>query len=572
MTRNALRSLGIATLLASCSALIDPDPGRLGGGDGSVGQLDGGPRADGATCPSSCDDDVACTTDSCEGARCTHTPNDAACGDGERCNPVLGCVPFECTRDEECSDGRFCNGEERCDPATSSDATGCVAGAPPSCTDGATCTNDRCDEARDECVFEPDHGACSDAFPCTSDTCDPAATDDPSGCAHTPNDAACEADFCTTGGTCDAASGCVGGAPRDCSDGDPCTADSCDSSAAACVNTLRDDDGDGASAARVTIPGMIVSCGGSDCDDSDPNVHPGATEVCDGTDNDCDGMTDEGCAPAPDDCATAQALALTGAGSVTVEGQIERFTDNYQTNTICGAQPGGRDAVYSLEIPSGTWDVTIDTIGSAIDTVLGVGVGNSCGSSVLRQICNDDYNNPSGRGNTASRVWVHRVSSPTIGARTRLYILVDTYDDRATSGRFQLNVTLEDAHADRCPTSGSTPLDISGGGAVLGFQTNFTGGHRASCERNFDPEAVFFLRGPTSGRVSFRAYSNDFVPDIYLRAGGCSGGSELACDNGTHVGGGTYRASIAGSIAPGNPYYFFVDGGRTDYVLFFEPY
>src|SRR5690606_21538717 len=83
------------------------------------------------------------------------------------------------------------------------------------------------------------------------------------------------------------------------------------------------------------------------------------------------------------------------------------------------------------------------------------------------------------------------VSSPTIGARTRLYILVDTYDDRATSGRFQLNVTLEDAHADRCPTSSSTPLDISGGGAVLGFQTNFTGGHRASCERNFDPEAVF---------------------------------------------------------------------------------
>lgn len=32
----------------------------------------------------------------------------------------------------------------------------------------------------------------------------------------------------------------------------------------------------------------------SDCDDSDPWTHPGATEVCDGRDNDCDGLVDEG--------------------------------------------------------------------------------------------------------------------------------------------------------------------------------------------------------------------------------------------------------------------------------------
>jgi hypothetical protein len=35
------------------------------------------------------------------------------------------------------------------------------------------------------------------------------------------------------------------------------------------------------------------SCGGNDCNDSDPSINPGAIEVCDdGVDNDCDGLTD----------------------------------------------------------------------------------------------------------------------------------------------------------------------------------------------------------------------------------------------------------------------------------------
>ncbi len=38
---------------------------------------------------------------------------------------------------------------------------------------------------------------------------------------------------------------------------------------------------------------MDVDCGGEDCDDSDPDILPGAEEVCDGADNDCDGNTDD---------------------------------------------------------------------------------------------------------------------------------------------------------------------------------------------------------------------------------------------------------------------------------------
>jgi hypothetical protein len=96
----------------------------------------------------------------------------------------------------------------------------------------------------------------------------------------------------------------------DCNDGDaqvhPGASEVCDGVDNNCngqtdenliLTFYQDLDGDGfgssVSVQGCTPPQGFVTRSG-DCDDNDPVAYPGATEVCDGKDNDCDGNTDEG--------------------------------------------------------------------------------------------------------------------------------------------------------------------------------------------------------------------------------------------------------------------------------------
>ena len=99
---------------------------------------------------------------------------------------------------------------------------------------------------------------------------------------------------------------------------DNCDGDTNDLNAKNCTPLFFDNDADGYGTSDFKCLckaiGKYVGTKTNDCNDSDPDKHPGAIEICDNVDNDCDGVVDEGCDDDNDGyCDAAMKLGALGA-------------------------------------------------------------------------------------------------------------------------------------------------------------------------------------------------------------------------------------------------------------------
>jgi hypothetical protein len=202
----------------------------------------------GTSCRNSaeCNDGIACTTDVCAlGGVCEHVPNGCvdsgpvarSCRATADCNDNIACTRDSCSVDMVCRNtpqNEMCPSGQTCDPAR-----GCTSGtvtppgmcrAPTDCDDRIDCTENQCN-VMNTCVFVPQNARCP-----TGQTCFAGM-----GCVA--------ARACSTNTDCDdrmrcngvemcSETGCRGGMPANCDDGDACTVDACvESGAQMCTHT-----------------------------------------------------------------------------------------------------------------------------------------------------------------------------------------------------------------------------------------------------------------------------------------------------------------------------------------------
>jgi len=336
--------------------------------------------ADGACVPGgplACADGNPCTDDACDPeVGCKYTLNAAACDDGNPCTAGDHCEDGACVSDglTDCDDQDACT-TDSCDPATggciytlNADpcddgdlcTTGdhchlgsCIAGGALSCDDGNVCTDDTC-EALSGCVFSANAAPCDDGNPCSlGDHCEDAwcvptsfedcddgnpCTDDScdlvGGCLHANNAAPCDdGDACTVVDAC-ALGACVGVGLPNCDDGNVCTDHACDPDIG-CVytnNAAPCDDGDACTPVNFCADGICMGTGVADCDDFN---------LC--TDDSCD--PDTGCISVPNaaPCDDGDACTVTdvcGGGVCDGSGALECDDGDLCTTDSCDPATG----------------------------------------------------------------------------------------------------------------------------------------------------------------------------------------------------------------------------------------
>ncbi len=211
--------------------------------------------------------------------------------------------PVRCASDLACDDGLFCTGLERCSPgAEGADDFGCLPGPGDPCIGGQVCG-----EEEDRCLTQCEETSDADGDGHASVDCGGDDCDDSDANRYPGNVVVC--DTTLEPPTLDLHD-------EDC---DPTTigpdADADGYVAEVCCNPEADGE---------------VRCG-QDCDDTNGEINPDATEVCNGADENCDGTVDEGVLrtfyPDTDGDGFGDPAGAPATGCVPGEGYVENSTD-----------------------------------------------------------------------------------------------------------------------------------------------------------------------------------------------------------------------------------------------------
>lgn len=402
----------------------------------------------------------------------------------------------------------------------------------------------------------------------------------------------------------------------ECDSPDPCFVGSCEGGV--CLTVPRDNDDDGFAPPE---------CGGNDCNDLNPNTFPGARENCfDADDNDCNGVADCfdpacegvpdcGCVPQPGgedctngtdedcdttvDCNDTDCLGTPACGCAAAEAGlcVNGFDDDCdgaidcndpdcladpacicmgQTETCMGGTDDDCDLLIDCADPDceGLFPCTCG--GAPVPENCSDGTDNDCDelvdcadpNCVLSAACEDCMPELCGNGadedcdgliDCADEACVFDPS-----CMPQAEICNNDLDD---DGDGAIDCDDEDCFGvPICSQSQSncgTAASIFASGTYFGTTAGNPNNTEGTCGGGAG-EAVFALVLFAPAHVTLTSVGTSFDSVLYVRAGSCTVGQEIGCDDDS--GGFMWSAALDFTLLQAGTYYVFLDGYTIDPV------